>query len=159
MLKLRLHTFDCYPEHLLWMLHHPGRAFRHVRQLQDDPQFQILRKNVALPFSCFVALSVTSARHSLPEFCSAGIDLLVTLSTSGQHRAVLVVLGHLFPLLVTCPDVLYSHTKLLDVFQRLIQADYSYYKQAKNLLVNQFLGSVLLMLASLMEITISKLNG
>ena len=52
-LKLRLCTFDYYTEHLLWMLHHPGRAFRHLRQLQDDPQFQILRKNEGLPFSCF----------------------------------------------------------------------------------------------------------
>lgn len=158
-LKLRLHTLDCYPEHLLWMLHHPQKAFRAVRQFQDDPQLQVLRQNVALPFSCFVALSMTSVGHSLPEFCSTGVDFLSTLSAADQHRPVVAVLHNLFPLLVTSPDILYNQPKLLDVFQRLIQADNSYYKRAKNLLAPQFPGEVLLMVGSLVESTIWKLNG
>ncbi|KZS02044.1 Ectopic P granules protein 5, partial [Daphnia magna] len=48
-LKLRLHTFDCFPDHLMWILHHPQQAFRNVRQLQDDPQLSILRQPQPTP--------------------------------------------------------------------------------------------------------------
>ena len=109
------------------------------------------------PFSCFVALSLTNAGHSIPEFCSVGIDLLCTLSFADQHRPVVAILNHLFPLLVTCPDVLYDQGKLLDIIQRLTQADFTYYKRAKNLLATQFPGDVLKMMASLIENTIWKL--
>jgi hypothetical protein len=81
------------------------------------------------------------------------------LSIADQHRPVVAILNHLFPLLVTCPDVLYDQGKLLDIFQRLVQADLTYYKRAKNLLTTQFPGDVLKMMASLIEITIWKLNG
>ena len=158
-LKLRLHTFDCFPDHLVWMLHHPQRAFRAVRHLQEDPQLLVLRQSPPTPFSCFVALSMTSAGHSVPEFCTTGVDLLSALSMADQHRPVVAILHHLFPLLVTCPDVLYDQSKLLDVFQRLVQADSGYYKRAKNLLVSQFPGVVLKMVASLIENTIWRLNG
>lgn len=157
--KLRLHTFDCFPDHLVWMIHHPQRAFRSVRPFQEDPQLLVLRQTPLIPFNCFVALSMTSAGHSVPEFCSIGVDFLSVLSYADQQRAVVAVLHHLFPLLVTCPDVLYDQTKLLDVFQRLIQADLTYYKRAKNLLVSQFPGIVLKMVASLIENTVWKLNG
>jgi hypothetical protein len=157
-LKLRLHIFDCFPDHLEWMLHHPQQAFRTVRQLKEDPHLLVLRQSPT-PFSCYVALSMTNAGHSVPEFCSIGVDLLYTLSIADQHRPVVAILNHLFPLLVTCPDVLYDQGKLLDIFQRLVQADLTYYKRAKNLLTTQFPGDVLKMMASLIEITIWKLNG
>ncbi|XP_045024661.1 ectopic P granules protein 5 homolog isoform X2 [Daphnia magna] len=158
-LKLRLHTFDCFPDHLMWILHHPQQAFRNVRQLQDDPQLSILRQPQPTPLSCFIALSMTNAGHSVPEFCSVGMDLLYILSIADQHRPVVAFLNHLFPLIVTCPDVLYDQPKLLEIFQRLIQADLTYYKRAKNLLAPQFPGVVLKMMASLIENTIWKLNG
>lgn len=158
-LKLRLHTFDCFPDHLVWMLHHPQRAFCNVRLLQDDPKLLMLRQPQPTPFSCYVALSMTNAGHSVPEFCSVGVDLLYVLSTADQHRAVVAFLNHLFPLIVTCPDVLYDQPKLLEIFQRLIQADLTYYKRAKNLLAPQFPGVVLKMMASLTENTIWKLSG
>ena len=159
-LKLRLHFFDSYPAHLFWMLHKPHRAFRTVPQYQDDPLLVVLRQSPPSPFACFVALSMTNLGHSPPEFCSKGIDLLVALSEAGdQHRSVLTVFHHLFVLLVSCPDVLYDQTKVVDVFQRLVQSDYSYYKRAKSLLVQQFPGPVLRLVASLIENTIWRLNG
>lgn len=88
-----------------------------------------------------------------------GVDLLVTLSNSDQPRTVLSVLDNLFPLLIASPDVVYNQPKLLDVVYRLIQTDFSYYKRAKNLLTFQFPGTVLQLLGSLMENTITKLNG
>ena len=157
-LKLRLHILDCFPDHLVWILHHPQNAFRTVRQLKEDPHLLVLRQSPT-PFSCFVALSMTNAGHSIPEFCSVGIDLLCTLSFADQHRPVVAILNHLFPLLVTCPDVLYDQGKLLDIIQRLTQADFTYYKRAKNLLATQFPEDVLKMMASLIENTIWKLNG
>ena len=158
-LKLRLHLFDSYPAHLFWMLHNPHRAFRNVRQYQEDPLLSILRQSTT-PFACYVALSMTNLSHSPPDFCSKGIDLLVTLSEAAdQYRSTLTVFHHLFILLVSCPDVLYDQTKVLDVFQRLVQADLTYYKRAKSLLIQQFPGPVLRLVASLMETTIWKLNG
>ena len=78
---------------------------------------------------------MTNAGHSTPKFCSVNIDLLYTLSFAGQHRQVVAILNHLFPLLVTCLDVLYDQGKLLDTIQRLTQADFTYYnKRTKNLL-------------------------
>lgn len=158
-LKLRLHLFDCYPDHLIWMLGHPQRAFSSVRLWQEDPQLSILRQSTQNPFSCFVSLSMTNAGHSVPEFCSIGLEMLSVLSNADQHCPVVTILHHLFPLLATCPDVLYDQIKLVEVFQRLIQADLTYYKRAKNLLVSQFPGVVLKMVASLMENTVWNLSG
>lgn len=115
--------------------------------------------HVDVGLACFIALSMTNAGHSVPEFCSVGMDLLYILSIADQHRPVVAFLNHLFPLIVTCPDVLYNQPKLLEIFQRLIQADLTYYKRAKNLLAPQFPGVVLKMMASLIENTIWKLNG
>ncbi|KAK4005818.1 hypothetical protein OUZ56_010942 [Daphnia magna] len=87
--------------------------------------------HVDVGLACFIALSMTNAGHSVPEFCSVGMDLLYILSIADQHRPVVAFLNHLFPLIVTCPDVLYNQPKLLEIFQRLIQADLTYYKRAK----------------------------
>ena len=157
-LKLRLHVFDCYPNHLPWMLIHPHKAFASIRQLEDDPNLLVIRQNLPGPFASFVALSMTSVGHSIPEFTTTGLDLLVALSAADQQRAVVAVLYNILPLFITCPDVLYV-PKFLNVVHNVIQADLTYYKRAKNLLVAQFPGTVLMLVASLVENSIWKLNG
>jgi len=157
-LKLRLHVFDCYPNHLAWMLVHPHKAFASIRQLEDDPSLIVIRQCLPGPFASFVALSMTSVGHSVPGFTTIGLDLLVALSAADQQRAVVAVLHNILPLFVTCPDVLYV-PKFLSVVQNVVQADQTYYKRAKNLLVAQFPGTVLTLLASLIENSVWKLSG
>lgn len=157
--KLKLHAFECHPAHVQWMIRHPQRAFRSVKKLDDDPETEVLRRSLPSPFACYVALSLTSVGHSLPEFCETGVDLLVHLSGADQPRAVLSVLDNLFPILVASPDVIYGQPKLLDVVCQLVQTDFSYYKRAKNLLSFHFPGTVLQLLGSLIENTVTKLNG
>ena len=157
-LKLRLHAFDAFPNHLPWMLIHPQKAFNAIRHLDDDSGLLVLRQSLPGPLASFIALSMTSVGYSVPEFASRGMELLAAISAADQQPAVVAVLGNILPLFVTCPDVLYT-PKFLTVLHNLIQADLTYYKRAKSLLMVQFPGPILMLVAALMETSIGKLNA
>ena len=152
-LKLRLHILDLYPTYVPWIIDHGlHKALSKVPRLQDDGDMKVLADGLAAgdAFSACVALSMTEVGHVVPKFCTEGVDLLAQLASAQCHRQIVFLLDIMFPLFIHCPDVLYA-PKMVSVMQSIIQADSTYYKMAKNLLVQQFPGTILRLLASFIE--------
>ncbi|XP_023676497.2 ectopic P granules protein 5 homolog [Paramormyrops kingsleyae] len=121
-LRLKLHMTERCPKDT-WTPASPSSTL--IPQLSDSPIMYPVLKAVktGLPIGCFLAISVTTIGHSLEKFCSEGLDLLWTLVSSRQLRAVLQILENFLPLAYSYPFYLLKNEQFLRCIRLFLQLE------------------------------------
>ncbi|XP_066590073.1 ectopic P granules protein 5 homolog isoform X2 [Prorops nasuta] len=151
--KLRLHKFDQSDRSCQYTMTNLAEAFSHVLDLDSDPSLDILITGVRekQTIACYTTMLMTLWGHSVPLICLNGFNQLHVLQNHYKYDQVLIVLHHIIPLFLDCPDSLLKSDKFVSLIISLVTADRTYMKIAKNLIAPEFPGPILKQVANMIE--------
>ena len=149
--KLRLHSADRDSVCAASIRGESG-AFEGLLDFDLDPRAENLVKGVMSknPLCLYIALQCTPLGHSLPEICSAGFAHLKALSQSGRFDHVMEVIINLSALFLPCPETAAECEDFIGSVQAVVSADQTVYKMAKDLIISDFPGPVMIEFGNLL---------
>ncbi|XP_034233842.1 ectopic P granules protein 5 homolog isoform X2 [Thrips palmi] len=142
--KLRLHLLD-QSESTVWSaMVNLNEMLHHVPDLEVDSLVElVLGVKQGHSVASFAVVAITQVGHSVPQICMQGFNHLCHLLSCGRYEAVLTLLRHIMPLFLECVPSLLETEKFQTVLNGLLQADRTYVKMAKNLIVSDFPGPII----------------
>ena len=99
------------------------------------------------PMACYVALQLSQTGHVISDVTERGVEQLKILTQSGHYDHVMECLMNMVPLFVKDNAKILSSqscsTSFLSIVETIINADQTYFKMAKDLILKEFPGPVL----------------
>ncbi|KAL0115562.1 hypothetical protein PUN28_010822 [Cardiocondyla obscurior] len=151
--RLRLHQLDRSEFVCQYTISNPADGLSCVPNMESDSFLEILVKGVRekQPIANYVSVLMTLWGHSVPLICVEGFSQLQTLQCYYKYKQVLICLHHVIPFFLECPDSLLKNDKFVSLIVPLINADRTYMKMAKNLIVSDFPGPILKQFSNMIE--------
>ncbi|XP_064604344.1 ectopic P granules protein 5 homolog [Liolophura sinensis] len=151
-LRLHLHKMSL-PSPVLLLDTQSAREREAIPDVENDVTMLPLLKSIKAENSmaCFVALAMTKYGHNVSEFTSAGLGIMMTLSSQNQHHAVIKLLSHIVPMFYQTSEYLLENDRFMKIIRQAIAADDTYMKFAKSMIVNMFPGETIKLFADMIQ--------
>ena len=145
--RLHLHVLDQHKPYDAKLLDQSMDYHDFILDLDLNPLMErtvegVVAKN---PMACYAALQLSQTGHLVNDVCERGIHQLKVLTQSGHYDHVMECLANMIPLFINHQNVnlLCQSNDFLSTIETVINADQTYLKMAKDLILKEFPGPVL----------------